>query len=119
MGDGGGMSAPRHTPGPWAIGTETRGDEICTIHGVARQPTEDGKGQGWVYVHYPHTIEGDWHLASEDEKLANAYLIAAAPELLAALNALISKSTDIEGDWSEEWRAAIRAVEKAQITRNV
>ena len=76
------MSTAKHTPGPWVVGTETRGDEICTIHGVPSQPTEDGEGQRWVYIHYPRVIGKDWHYPTESEKLANAHLIAAAPELL-------------------------------------
>lgn len=83
----------KHTPGPWIVGTETRDDEICTIHGVPRQPSEDGKGQGWVYVHYNRVIGGDWHYAGEDEQMANARLIAAAPELLEACEAVL-KATD-------------------------
>lgn len=73
-----------HTKGPWAIGTNARGDEICTIHGVTRQPTSDGLGQGWVYIHYQRTVDYRWHWADEAEKMANAHLITAAPELFGA-----------------------------------
>lgn len=39
-----------HTPGPWEIGTETRGIEVCTLHGVTPQVTGDRQVQPWVYV---------------------------------------------------------------------
>lgn len=71
----------RYTPGPWEIDTATRPAEICTIHGLPVQPTEDGKGQTWAYV---RGAIGYWS-ADEAEQLANANLVAAAPELLEAL----------------------------------
>ncbi len=42
-----------------------------------------------------------------------ARLIAAAPDMLAALQSLVAKSTDTEGDWSAEWRNALDAIRKA------
>jgi len=68
----------RATQGAWELGTETRGSEICTIHGVPRQPTEDGLGQGWVYIHYQRFQDGKWHWPDEAESLTNAVLIATA-----------------------------------------
>ena len=79
----------KHTPGPWEIGTETRGYEVCTIHSVTPQPTEDGLGQSWVYVYPPRVIDGEWHWPNEAEQFANARLIAAAPEMKAKGEALI------------------------------
>ena len=77
---------PKWTPGPWVIATPTRGYEVCTIHGVERQPTEDGLGRSWVYIR-PETLlrDGEWYWPDEQEQLANAHLIAAAPDLYAAL----------------------------------
>ena len=83
-----------YTPGPWEIGTETRGCEVCTIYGVPPQPTEDGIGQQWVYIHYPRVIDGDWHWPDENEKIANARLITTAPDGFALAQAILSDCTD-------------------------
>ena len=72
----------KHTPGPWEIDTDTRPAEICTIHGVTPQGED---GQGWVYV---RGALGRWD-DTPKERMANARLIAAAPDLLAALDALL------------------------------
>lgn len=61
------MSA--HTPGPWAIYPETDGREICAVDMVDRLPIRQR-------ICSP-VIGENW--------LANARLIAAAPDLLAAL----------------------------------
>ena len=84
------MSA-QHIPGPWSISTDTVASEVCTIYGVTTQPTEDGLGQGWVYVHHPMVIGQEWYFPTAEEKWASAVLIAAAPEMLAAL--LVARST--------------------------
>jgi len=79
------------TPGEWNIGTEVRGSEICTVHGVPPMPTEDGLGQEWLYIEHPRIIDGDWHWPTPEAKLANARLIVAlrnaVPEILTALRA--------------------------------
>ncbi len=80
---------PKWTPGPWFIVTPTQGFEVCTIHGVERQPTEDGLGQTWVYIRPESLVrDGEWHWPDEAECTANAHLIAAAPDLYAALEAI-------------------------------
>lgn len=68
----------KHTPGPWRADQD--GDEFSIIG----RPT-------WPCTH--HRVRGEWQVAvtddlggdQPDEALANARLIAAAPELLAAL----------------------------------
>ena len=81
---------PKWTPGPWFIVTPTQGFEVCTIHGVERQPTEDGLGQTWVYIRPESLVrDGEWHWPDEAECTANAHLIAAAPDLYAALDGLL------------------------------
>ncbi len=69
------MSA-KHTPGPWKAG---RSDMATDVDGV------DSK---WIYAGDQYVavasgrIEGNW-----DEVMANAHLIAAAPNLLKAAHA--------------------------------
>ena len=72
-----------HTPGPWEIDLNTRPAEVCTVYNIPTQPSEDGKGQEWCYI---RGALGYWG-ADEKENMANANLIAAAPELLEALEA--------------------------------
>jgi len=107
---------PQHTkptPGPWEIDTETRPAEICTVHHVPTQPTEDGLGQGWVYI---RGAIGYWD-ADENEQMANARLIAAAPELLETLEEIKRGEENESGKcvgngWV--WNAARRAIAKAK-----
>jgi hypothetical protein len=76
------MSETKHTPGPWRI--ENDGDDIFVIGRPEWKCTRFG-------------IEGDWDVATitemhEDNKpetIANAHLIAAAPELYDALKYVI------------------------------
>ena len=68
----------KFTPGPWIIDPVTRPFEICTVHGLPKN--DETNHQGWAY------IRGELnHLsADKDEKMANAHLIAAAPDFYAA-----------------------------------
>lgn len=93
-----------HTPGPWFVEVDdqsgigrTRAVYVCSTTGwpegqLARVNIQDGLG----------------------EREANARLIAAAPDLLAACEALVAKSTDTTGDWSREWNAALSAIARAK-----
>ncbi|AYJ87634.1 hypothetical protein D3Y57_19045 [Sphingomonas paeninsulae] len=73
------MSA-QHTPGPWRVDDYHDGFEI--VGNVARA-TRFGKKGEWTVA----SIEMDMPDGAET---ANAHLIAAAPDLLAALEALVS-----------------------------
>lgn len=87
---------PKWTPGPWVISTATQGYDACTVHGVERQPTEDGLGKTWVYIR-PETLirDGEFHWPDEQEQLANAHLIAAAPDMAEALANLIARYDEV------------------------
>jgi hypothetical protein len=91
------MSA-QHTPGPWGWNyIDGKGGELC---GHA----------GKVVIDHAHH-EGMW-FASYDETVdaANACLIAAAPDLLAALELLVNCGQVT----ATEWNAAHAAIAKAR-----
>lgn len=98
------MSKASHTPGPWQVVTPAR-----PMDGFTRAVTDRvGAALAWVL---PHGAGG------ADE--ANARLIAAAPELLAALEATLALWREHglgDGDDESEpvWNAALAAVAKAK-----
>jgi len=67
----------KHTPGPWVVG-----DNGVRVYA----PDSD------TIINDPN----DWSFPDWDEAEANARLIAAAPELLEVLNALISAAATID-----------------------
>ena len=81
-------SPAKHTPGPWSLGIETDDDRAQVIN-------NDG-----------------WHVAyvACDPLEANARLIAAAPDLLAALETIAAGNTDPDG----MVRIAAEALSKAE-----
>ena len=99
-----------HTPGPWEIDTLTRPAEICTVHHVPTQPTEDRKGQGWIYI---RGAIGYWD-ADEDEQMANAYLIAAAPDLFDACVEFVRKFESGEARSKRSYAQMKDAIAKAR-----
>lgn len=95
------MSA--HTLGPWVL----RGRNIFTADGrIVAQ------------VHYPHVV-GDLSGVTEEEKAEltiNSRLIAAAPELLAALREVVDSATPHPVDhpsMTAAWKTARAAIAKA------
>ena len=106
------MTQTTHTPGPWVVGTDTTGLEVCTVYGVPTQPTEDGKGQEYVYVHYPRIVDNDFYFPTREENLANARLISAAPDLLAALEdsnaAINAMAAQVDAEWRNHDKAGDR-----------
>lgn len=90
------MSA-KHTPGPWRA-------TLVNDTGWAVGPnTADGPD----YVADVHMLTTG---RSDEDSAANARLIAAAPELLDALRALVST----ERPWDEVHDQALRAIAKAE-----
>ena len=97
------MSA--HTPGPWAVWTEekTRRDDVY----IAGNPT--GAPGGMRHLAYMvSTSDGD-------QTEANARLIAAAPDLLAALESALAMICEecADGECTEQAAAARAAIGKA------
>lgn len=97
------MSAAKNTPGPWAVHPEecdrpyirVRGTQLGTRHKVANVLTPVYEGV---------------HAREAEETRANARLIAAAPELLAALQNMLSRfggATAKETPAEKQARAAI------------
>lgn len=77
-----------HTPGPWLCQTQRTDAGIC--HKIGPFPPSAGTKRvrhACIYVDYPTQS------AADKELLANAILIAAAPELLEALTEAIEHMT--------------------------
>lgn len=73
----------KHTPGPWTIQTVRTSSGIC--HKVGPFPWKEGlMNHACIYADYPG--QG----AAEAELLANANLIAAAPDLIEALRGVVA-----------------------------
>jgi hypothetical protein len=93
-----------HTPGPWHLLSELDGDgdilRICQTH--APSP---GFHIALVYGH-----GGD--IEHDTERTANAHLIAAAPDLLAAAKAILQPGDNT--DSAAAWQALAAAVTKAK-----
>lgn len=108
------MSA--HTPGPWAKGDNAmRGpakrDWYAVQHVFNQEPFEGVLENEWG-VYPPPGNAGPVCIASDE---ANARLIAAAPELLAALDGLMaSESRGRIMPIGKEWDAARAAIAKAR-----
>jgi len=91
----------QHTPGPWAQAIHSPADIVVGDTQIASAR---------------YGLNG----ISRDQAIANARLIAAAPELLAALEAMLAKHDERACDglsdlWAAEARAARAAI--ARVTR--
>lgn len=107
---------PKWTPGPWAMETVRTSCGTCHRIGPFPRPAYASKPEGWacVYDDYPPGV-------GSPDLLANSHLIAAAPDLYAALtrfrakvyNAAIGNGMDAE--WATEaCRDADAALAKAR-----
>lgn len=91
-----------HTPGPW--------EWLYGHSGLRGQPTTDN-ADGMVLAYEPH--EGMWLRDYTTEGAANAHLIAAAPELLEALKAVVN-ALGFHGIARDAANRAISAIAKAE-----
>ena len=80
----------KHTPGPWVIETVPTSVGICHKIGPfpPRRPDDVKPRSACLYADYPSV-----HNPADNELYANARLIAAAPELLEALEILVTEIT--------------------------
>lgn len=97
------MSAPKHTPGPWVVATPSD----AAIHQRLRVVASD----------YDNVIA--MLMMRDGEQWANAHLVAAAPELLAALKSLKECETaggpcDVAGVKCDCHEMAEAAIAKAE-----
>ena len=92
----------KHTPGPWTI----------TVY----PPDDDGAEDLCAYIdgngtHVSHCMPPDG--ANKELRDANALLIAAAPEMLEALQEIVAAA---DGDWWEQLDATLEKA-RAAITK--
>lgn len=98
------MSEAKHTPGPWRIVIDDDGNPLSGRPMIAAAPELD-----CAIVHWDGFKQWFWESArGEKEMHANARLIAAAPDLLEALELFLS-AADIHtfDDATAKARAAI------------
>lgn len=109
------MSDTKHTPGPWVAM-----NGATTIYGPLGGDSGDGWAaddtDGWMVAevgNYPTLCEGEMTELGEECRLANAHLIAAAPDLLAALEEIM-RWWDGDDGIEEQFINARQALEKAK-----
>jgi hypothetical protein len=95
-----------HTPGPWAVEGESGND------GEAEVIVSDKRTVCWTAC----SLNEDGEDFNSNEDRANAGLIAAAPDLLAALKEMVAMVEAEYGgfDAVPEWQAATAAINKAE-----
>lgn len=92
----------KHTPGPWISGAINEGYSV-------RRP-----GAGTCVIAIVRNREG-LRIRVPEETLANALLIASAPDLLEACKAALSFLEDYDGDLIPRKKLA-EAIQKAEAT---
>lgn len=92
----------KHTPGPWTIGDENNyGAEVeIGDNGLYCSLTRDSR-------------HSEKYIIERDELLANAHLIAAAPDLLSALKEALPGLKELNGEYQSGWDDTIDRVEQA------
>ena len=86
----------KHTPGPWVAG---RPDMKTIVDGVGSKWIYGPKmGSGCGYI----AVASGLASANWDVVMANAYLIAAAPDLLEACEEVLDKLDYLRSFWGDE-----------------
>ncbi|MFY4013984.1 hypothetical protein ACOTJS_19410 [Achromobacter xylosoxidans] len=99
-----------HTPGPWTLETVRTASGFCHKVGPFPGRREDHPPRhACLYADYPSESN-----PADQELLANARLIAAAPELLQALEGLLAVSVDTTPEELLAMMAARDAIAKAK-----
>lgn len=94
-----------HTPGPWFVGGES-GNE-----GEAEEIAAKSRTIAWTANTYSDAADEDF---TTDEDRANGRLIAAAPDLLAALQALLHQVYQMRGMFPDEDGTIAAAIQDAE-----
>ena len=107
------MSDERHTPGPWAVFNRT--DVFArSMRGNFSAPDNDGWQVADCSPANPVQIGDRFYGLSVNEQRANAILIASAPDLLAACQAMLDAiHRHYPNDWSGLQAQANAAISKA------
>lgn len=107
-----GSTSAAHTPGPWGVDAAHIYPSTNSIVGYYVSVTDlsqEGGFNGRVAEAFANCVTG-----TDDVAMANAKLIAAAPELLAALQAVVNDDADSgEGISVPVFRQVIAAIAKA------
>ena len=96
----------KHTQGPWEI-RATRIDDNAFISDI-QAPNQDNPSQSGSNP----TVATTWYRPDDGEAEANARLIAAAPDLLEALNELVNWFGMDRSDW-DGWEGVNEVLDSA------
>lgn len=103
-----GLAVELHSPGPWFVNSQKYGS------GIRRWISPMPGGVPGVAIAF---INGDHHGEIND---ANAALIAASPELLAACEAFVqAEASDHPDDYAKAVRLAVPTIAKAKAKDNL